>query len=85
MTPDAVVDEPAMVHDADSGGNPGDLGQPVTGQEYRHALVAGPELHKQRADLHDADRVQTVHRLVEFEKSRPVQECLGEPEPLPIA
>ena len=79
-----LLQQAALVDDADAVRQAGDLGQDVAGHEDRHALFAG-QLEQQLADLDDPGRVQAVGRLVQQEQLGVVQQRLGQPQALGVA
>ena len=71
------------MQDADPGRDPRHLAQQVAGQQDGDPVVTG-QVGEHGPDLHDTGRVQTVDRLVQYQDAGPVQERLGQPQPLGV-
>ena len=79
-----LLDQAALVHDADTVGEVRDLGEDVARHEDGDAALVG-ERAQQLADLDDAGRVERVGGLVEHEQLGGVQQRAGEREALLVA
>ena len=79
-----LLDQPALVDDADARRQAVDLGEDVTGHEHGHAVVRG-ERAQQVADLDDAGRVEPVGRLVQQQQLGVVEQRGREPQALAVA
>ena len=79
-----LLQQPALVDDADAGGQPVHLGEDMARHEHRHAVVPR-QLRQVLADLHDTRRVEAVGRLVEDQQLRLVEQRAGQPQPLQVA
>ena len=68
-----------MVEDAHPVADPLDVGQHVGREDDRGGLA---QLGDEREDVATTLRIERADRLVEDEEPRPIDECLGDPEPL---